>query len=233
MYKVLLTILLGVTVGIACFPVIAPAVAVPIANAQTGGTNIVVNTIPHSSVLRGIIDRIGASWPWYIARAAGLVAAILFFILMLSGVGFITGHSFGFLEPITAWATHRALGIALGVAVVLHVVALYFDTFVPFDLKALLVPFASDYQPLYVSLGVFALYIMAAIVTTSLIWVDKKPRTWKTIHLFSYLAFFLIFIHALYLGTDFMHGLLRWLWTGAFWVVTLASLVRLRRFKTV
>ena len=220
---------------IALFVIIAgtPFLAVHTTYAQTGGTNVVVDSVPQNSMLNSVIDRVFSSWPWYLARGAGLAAAGILVILMLSGVGFITGHSFSILEPITAWATHRALGIALGIAVLIHVVALYFDTFVPFNLKELLVPFASEYQPLYVALGIFALYVLAAIVLTSLFWVDSKPKTWKLIHLFSYLVLALVFVHALYLGTDLMHGVLRWLWVGGFILLTAASFVRLRRANTV
>lgn len=205
--------------------------------------NIIVENTPNSSVLGTIGNKLETSWPWYLTRASGLVAGILMFILILSGMGFITGHAFNFLEPITAWASHRALGIALGVALILHIGSLYFDTFVPFDFKELFIPFTSTYRPveifglnigsLYVALGIFALYLILAIIFTSLFWVDKKPKTWKLIHLLSYFAMVFVFFHALYLGTDLSSGVLRYVWIGLMLILGWAGIVRLKRVKTV
>lgn len=206
-------------------------------------SQVVVERIPQSSVANGLVERVQASWPWYLTRASGIVAAITCVILMLSGIGLLTGHTFSFLEPITAWASHRALGIAFGISVLLHVIALYFDSFVPFNLIDLLVPFASTYKridifglpvgSLYVALGVLSLYIIAAVVITSLLWIEKKPKLWKVTHLLSYMAMIFVFVHALYLGTDLSHGILRWIWIALAGVVLIASFARLWRAKTV
>lgn len=228
-----------------CLAVILSGSFATVVNAQNvdSQANIVVETIPQSSLADTIVEKIQTSWPWYLTRASGLIAGLVFFILMLSGVGFITGHSFKFLEPITAWATHRVLGIMLGVALFFHIFALYFDHFVPFDMKSLFVPFVSTYKPveifgmnfgsLYVALGVLAFYVIIAIILTSLFWINKKPKTWKIIHLLSYITIVLIFVHALYLGTDLAHGVLRYIWIGLMIVLGWAGLVRLRRVKTL
>lgn len=204
-------------------------------------SGIVVETQP--TVAEELVNKIESSWPWYISRASGLVAALVLIVLLLSGIGFITGTTYKFLEPITAWATHRALGIILTVALVLHVGALYFDSFAPFNFSDLLIPFKSNYRPvsifgfsvgsLYVALGVIALYLIGLIVATSLLWMEKLPKTWKAVHILSYLVMFFVFIHALFLGTDLAAGVLRWLWILFGVVLLLAALVRLWRAKTL
>lgn len=214
-------------------------------HAQNGEqkADIVVEAVSDSSIAHMLKERVQNTWPWYLTRASGLVAGFLLVILMISGTGFITGSTFRFLEPITAWATHRALGIALVLMVTIHIVALYFDEFVHFDVQSLLIPFVSDLRPvelfgfqvgsLYVALGIFALYLFIAIVGTSLLWIDKKPTTWKAIHVMSYLAMVFVFVHALYLGTDLAGGVMRYLWIGAGVLVLISSLQRLWRVKTV
>lgn len=218
--------------------------ALPVAaQSSTSGADIVVSTVPDSSISQAIVDRVATSWPWYVTRASGLIAALLLFILMLSGVGFITGRAYRFLEPLTAWATHRALGIALLVAVVVHVGSLYFDHFVHFTIADLFIPFVSDYRPvellgitfgsLWVALGVLSLYVFVAIVFTSLFWIDKRPRKWKVIHVLSYLAVMFVFIHALYLGTDLTEGWLRVVWFLGGIILFFAAVIRLWRVGTV
>ncbi len=210
---------------------------------QTVKTNIVVETVPQSSVSRTVLDKVQSSWPWYVIRASGLIAGLLLFILILSGLGFITGQAYNFLEPITAWASHKALGITLGISILLHIGALYFDSFVTFDLQSIFIPFVSNYKPivifgisfgsLFVALGVLALYLILAIILTSLFWIEKKPKTWKLTHLLSYIAMIFVFVHALYLGTDLASGVLRYVWIGLILILTVFSLIRLRRAKTL
>ncbi|MCX6728504.1 MAG: hypothetical protein NTV39_01925 [Candidatus Saccharibacteria bacterium] len=223
--------------------VIKPVYAQSAQTTTNSGGNVVVNTISGPTLAQKAVTRTANSWPWYVVRGSGIVAAVSLVILILSGVGFITGHTFRFLEPITAWASHRALGIAFGVSILIHMTGLLFDKYVPFNLLSILVPWSSTYKPviifgvnfgsLYVSLGVLAFYMVAIITVYSLLWIDKKPYSWKLTHLMSYLVFVFVFIHALYLGTDLAGGLLRLIWIVMGIVVSLAIFIRLWRARTI
>lgn len=205
----------------------------------TDSPNILVNPVQGPTVTKQLAARAQSSWPWYITRAAGFVAAISLILLMLSGIGFITGATFRLLEPLTAWATHKAIAYVFGVSAAVHVVALLFDKFVPFTIAQALLPFLSHYREvtiaghnvgsLYVALGVLSLYFVLAIILTSIIWIDKKPHTWKLFHFLAYLSMIFVFFHALYLGTDLMHGIFRILWIIFGVVVAIAIVYRLRR----
>lgn len=205
--------------------------------------DVFVQEVQGPTVAQKLTSRAKASWPWFIVRSSGIVAALSLVILMLSGIGSITGDTFRFLEPLTAWASHRALGIAFGVSVLVHMFGLLFDRFVPFNILDLLVPWFSDYKPvtvwgvhlgsLYVSLGVLSFYGVALVVISSLIWVEKKPHLWKWVHLLSYLVMLMTFIHALYLGTDLSRGIFRFLWITIAALVGLACVFRLRRMRTM
>lgn len=213
------------------------------AQSQPAPSDVSVPTIEGPSLTQQLTDRAKSSWPWYITRAAGLTAAVLLVVLVLSGVGLITGYTYKFLEPLNAWATHRALGLAFGVAVIVHIVALLFDRFVPFSIAQVLLPFASNYREvtiagyhlgsLYVALGVFALYAILALIISSILWIDKKPHTWRILHYLSYLIVIFVFIHALYLGTDLAHGFFRIVWIIFGIAVAAAILARLRRARTI
>lgn len=185
--------------------------------------SVVVQTIPDKNTLGDkLVSRARSSWPWYIARASGLVAAAALIILMLSGIGQISGVTFRLLDPLTAWASHRALGITFGIAVLIHMISLLFDHFVQFNFWQIIIPWLSDFSPvslfginfgsLYVALGILAFYLTLVIIVTSLIWVERKPHTWKVIHLLSYLTIAFVFVHALYIGTDLTHGVFRVVW---------------------
>ena len=211
------------------------------ANTKNGTPDLLINPVQGPSVTHLLATRARSSWPWYITRAAGLMAAVFLVMLILSGVGLITGYTFRLLEPLTAWATHRAIGIAFAVSGVIHVVALLFDTYVPFTVAQALVPFLSSYRPvtiaghhlgsLYVALGILAMYAVLTMVITSYLWVDKKPHTWKFFHFLGYMVMVFVFFHALFLGTDFIAGPLRTIWIVFGVAMGLAFLYRLRLRK--
>ncbi len=239
MHKFILAILVSATV--CCF--IAGSTNAVYAAPYNHTADIVVQTKPGPTVAQKYSQRVKSSWPWYVARGSGFVAAFALILLMISGIGQVTGYTFRFLEPLTAWATHRALGLTFGVAVLIHMFSLLFDRFVPFSLLQLFVPWLSHYKPvtiaglhlgsLYVALGVLAFYGVVLIILTSLLWVDKKPYTWKLFHLLSYLILVFVFIHALYLGTDLAHGFWRWLWIILALGTFFSAIHRLWRAKTI
>lgn len=196
-----------------------------------------------TSVAQQVVIKTKTSWSWYATRASGLVAAFLLVLLILSGIGQVTGMTYRVVEPLNAWRLHRALGIAFGASVVVHVVVLLFDKFAPFTILQVLLPFTSTYMPvtigglhlgsLYVALGVFAMYAAAIVLLTSLFWIDKKPFLWRLMHYLSYLLVVLIFFHGLLIGTDTRHGVMRVIWL-AFGLVILAGFYsRLRRAWTI
>ncbi len=216
--------------------------AVPAYAQSSDSPDIIVSPVKGPSVGQRLSTRAKQSWPWYITRASGLVAAVVLVVLILSGVGLITGYTFKLLEPLTAWATHRALGILFGVSVLIHGTALLFDKYVPFTIAQVLLPFASNYRPvtiaghhlgsLYVALGIIAGYLLLAMIISSLLWIDKKPHTWKAFHFLAYLVMIFVFFHALYLGTDLAHGVFRIIWIIFGIVVAIAIIFRLRRARS-
>ena len=228
---------------ISLFGTLGSALAVrPILAESSNTSNIIVQPIPGPTIGEKLAQRTKASWPWYVTRASGLVAAVSLVLLMVSGIGQVTGYTFRFLEPLTAWATHRALGITFAIAVFLHIFALLFDHFAPFTIWQVLIPWLSNYKPatifglhvgtLYVALGVLAFYGVIIVVLSSYIWLEKKPALWKLLHLLSYIIMLFVFIHSLYLGTDLVHGVFRWIWIISGYIVIAVVVHRLYRART-
>lgn len=217
----------------------ASPLKIPVFSSTSSTPDLLVPAVQGPSVTQRLSKRAESSWPWYITRASGLIAALSLIVLLISGIGLIGGYTFKFLEPLTAWATHRALGIVFAVSIVIHVVSLLFDHYVPFSVAQVLVPFLSHYRSvtiggvhlgsIYVALGIIAGYATAAMVLTTRFWIDKKPHTWKAFHFLAYLIMLFVFIHALYLGTDLAHGVFRILWIALGCLVALAVIYRLRR----
>ncbi len=231
-----LLLILAVSLGLFVF---MPALQASAQTSSGQGNSVTVETIPGQTLTQIVKERAENSWPWYIVRASGIVAGVSLILLLLSGIGSVTGHFFRFLDPLTAWASHRALGITFVVSVLIHMFTLLFDHFVPFNLVDILVPWASSYKQvtlfglhlgsLFVALGVLAFYGSIIVVATSLLLVDRKPKLWKLIHYLSYLIIFDVFIHAFFLGTDTGHGTGRILWVIGNVMVLIAIGIRLNR----
>ena len=185
-------------------------------------------------------ERIQTSWEWYIIRAAGFVSAGLVILLMLSGIGQITGMTYRFIEPVKAWMLHKAMALALCVSLFIHVLFILLDKFVPFTIPQVLLPFLSHNNNgttflgfalggLAVSFGILAMYGIVIIVLTSLGWIDSHKTTWRWLHYLGYVVMPLVLLHGLYEGTDLKHGFQRILWLVLFFIIVLGIASRLRR----
>jgi DMSO/TMAO reductase YedYZ heme-binding membrane subunit len=89
--------------------------------------------------------------------------------------------------------------------------------------------FGLPFGSLGVTFGVLSLYGVVIIVISSLYWIDSKKRTWKLLHYISYAVAVLVFLHALYTGSDLRYGLFRLAWIGLGMIVILGIISRLAR----
>lgn len=203
-----------------------------------------LNNIFASGAFQVTSSRIASSWPWYVIRGAGFAALALMFLLMISGIGHITGLTYKYIEPIKAWAIHKALAIALVVAIIFHVGFLLIDHFVSFKFFDLIIPFKNQYSngttlfglhinALSVGFGVIAMYLVFIIVASSLGWIDTRKGLWKNLHYLSYLAVILVFIHSLYSGSDLKYGIFRYAIILLFVLTIIAIVSRLLRSGTL
>ncbi len=196
------------------------------------------------SDIKIVTERVSDYWSWYIVRASGFVAAGILFVLIISGIGQVTGFIYRYIEPIKAWVIHKTLAISLLVAIAIHGGFLLINHYIKFNLVEILVPFASTYYnetsfaginigALGVTFGIFATYIIVFVVLTSLKIIDTNKKLWRKFHFLSYLAVFFIFLHALYVGTDLKFGFFRDFWLLAGFMLILAGAYRLWRARVI
>ena len=97
------------------------------------------------------------------------------------GGGYLVATKLLGRRPTPAWILdlHRFLGGAAVVLTGVHLVAILVDSYVHFDLVAILVPFASDWNPIAVAWGIAALYLLAAVEITSLLRRSLPNRLWR------------------------------------------------------
>ncbi len=125
-----------------------------------------------------------------------LTASVLLGIVLSSGA--FPKHR----RPAWLLDLHRWLGgLTLGF-VAIHVAALIADSYVTFSLVDVLVPFAADWKPIPVALGVIAFWGLIAVQLTSLAMKRLPRRVWRSIHLVSYAVFWLSSLHGTFAGSD-------------------------------
>lgn len=136
---------------------------------------------------------------WYAMRASGIVSLIL--LSTVVALGLLTAGRRTRSAYVTT-ALHRSLSLLAVVFVALHVTTSVTDAYVPIPWTAVLVPFTSTYEPLWVGLGTVAIDLLAALITTSLLRTHLSRRTWRTLHWTAYATWPIALTHAIGTATD-------------------------------
>ena len=97
---------------------------------------------------------------------------------------------------------HRFVGLLAGSFIAIHVVALLFDSYLPFSLRSILVPGAAPYRPLAVALGVIAAELLAALAITNRYRKQLPHAFWRRAHYLNFAVWLLALVHGIAAGTD-------------------------------
>ena len=142
---------------------------------------------------------------WYLTRAAGFVAYLLLFSAISLGL-LLTGGLPGRLQRFQTYDLHRFLALLALAVTLFHVLIVLPDRFIGFTVAELLLPFASPYEPLYMYLGVFSLYLLVIVIGSFYLRSLVSYRIWRYIHFSTSAAFALALVHGLGAGSDASTG---------------------------
>jgi methionine sulfoxide reductase heme-binding subunit len=164
------------------------------------------------------------SLPWAVARAAGFVAFSSATGAVLLGTRSPARLPVGGL-PARLYALHRALGLTAILAVAVHLVSLWLDTFVRFSwAQLLLVPWTAGYRPFAVTLGFLALISLVATASSGAL--RRVLPGWRAVHLLAYATFGLGLVHGILAGSDSGSPLAIVFYVAALFAVVLTLLRR-------
>ncbi len=168
---------------------------------------------------------------WYAARAAGITA-----YLLLSGV-VLLGLTMAAKKPLGRWPrfaledVHRFGGLLVGAFVAIHVVTIAIDSWLPFTLASLVVPFISRYRPLWVGIGVAAAELLLALAVTNHYRRRLPYRFWRRAHYLNFAVWSAATVHGIASGTDRSAPWMLGLYAAAVAVIAAATVWRFSRAR--
>jgi predicted ferric reductase len=143
----------------------------------------------------------GQFW-WFLTRASGIVAWLMLTASVIWGIVLSTKAFPDQRRPAWLLSVHRWLGGLTLSFFAIHIVAVISDSYVHFGLADVTVPYASDWKPGAVALGILAAWLLVAVELTSLAMRHLPRKVWRAVHLTSYIAFWLTAMHAAFAGAD-------------------------------
>lgn len=148
---------------------------------------------------------------WYAARASGVAAYVVLSVVVSVGLA-LGGKAQSRRWPrFAVEEIHRFGGLLVGSLVGVHVLAIAADSFLPFSIVQLLVPFTSSYRPLWTGLGIAAAEVLVALAITNHYRRRLPYGFWRKAHYLNFAVWALASLHGLMAGTD----------RGAVWLAVL------------
>ena len=168
---------------------------------------------------------------WLFSRATGLLAYVALSLDVIVGLLVSTRSgdrlaSRGQLVDLHGWLSPLALVLVLA-----HGGILLADGYVRFDLIDLVVPFASSRWPVAVGIGILAGYLVLLVHLSFGVRKRIGTATWRRLHYLSFVAFVLVTVHALAVGTDRTNPWFASIYAGVAIVVGLLLGIRIKRAR--
>jgi sulfoxide reductase heme-binding subunit YedZ len=157
---------------------------------------------------------------WYATRGAGVVSIVLLTGVVLLGILSSVRWQTASWPRFLTTGLHRNLALATLIFLAIHVITAVVDPFTALGWQAAVIPFSSSYRRLWLGLGVVAIYLLVAIIVTSLVRPFFGHSAWRATHWLTYLMWPVAVIHGIGTGTD-----PRFAWMLAIEAVCIGSVV--------
>jgi hypothetical protein len=140
---------------------------------------------------------------WYAARAGGIVAYVLLSVNVALGLAMTGKKSMKHWPKFALEDVHRFTGLLTGTFVVVHIVAIAIDSYLPFSLVSLAVPLLASYRPIWTGLGIVAAELLLALAFTNHYRSTKLTYGfWRKAHYVNFAVWAAATLHGVGTGTD-------------------------------
>lgn len=152
---------------------------------------------------------------WDTARTAGFTAYVLLSLSVVLGLALSLQLQAPRWPRLINNELHNFVTLVSTVFVGVHVLAVWIDPFTRFSWYEVFVPFASHYRPIWMALGIVALYLGIAVGIST--WL--RPRigyaAWRKFHAVTFVVYLLATAHGIAVGSD-----TRTIWAIALYAVS-------------
>ncbi len=139
---------------------------------------------------------------WYVTRSAAIIAYLLLWLSTVWGLAVPSKIASPLLDATYTFDFHQFISL-LGIGfLLLHVLVLMFDRYLPYTPLQILIPFLSPYRPVWVGIGVISFYIILIVTITFYLRSKIGMNAFRSIHVFSLVGFLGATLHGLFSGTD-------------------------------
>jgi len=144
---------------------------------------------------------------WFLSRASGVTAYVLFWASMMTGLLMSTKTTRLWSTGPTFMAIHEFTGILGLLFASFHALILLGDAFIQTDVVQILMPFLMNFgkdgtQSIWVGFGQLGFYALALIVLSFYVRQRITYGVWRWLHFGTFVAYMLVTVHGMLVGSD-------------------------------
>jgi sulfoxide reductase heme-binding subunit YedZ len=140
---------------------------------------------------------------WVLSRVTGLSSYAALAIALVTGIALRTAVLDWLGSNRALRSLHEYTTVLWVPLAGLHLVSLLLDSTARVGVLDLFIPFHSAYGTLAIGLGALSLDVLVVVTVTAFLKRRMNKSAWQWLHRLAYVAFALIFFHAVLSGTDF------------------------------
>ncbi len=168
---------------------------------------------------------------WYVTRAAGIIAYLLLWFSTILGLAVSSKYMDIMLDRMFTYDFHQFISLLSIFFLLVHILVLLVDRYLPYSVAQILIPFISPYRPFWVGIGVISFYVILLVTITFYIKKRIGMKSFRVIHYLSLAGFLGGLLHGFFSGTDTALPAMRFVYYGTglsalfftvYWVVILA-----------
>ncbi len=143
---------------------------------------------------------------WYLTRGSGIVSLLLLTASVVLGVTVTARWATAHWPRFLVEGLHKNISLLSMVFLGVHIMTAIADGYVPIRWLDAVLPFGSQYQPLWLGLGALAFDCLLAVAITSILRMHVGHRVWRAVHWLAYACWPLAIVHGLGIGSDSTQG---------------------------
>ncbi len=174
----------------------------------------------------GLVSPGSATVYWYISRGAGFTVFILLTVAVSLGILLSLKWRTDAWPRFITNELHPFVQLVAGIFLLIHIISVLLDSFIQFTPAGIVIPLVSTYRPVWLSLGIVAMYLGVALALSSYLKRFIGYRVWRTMHYAGFAVWLLALIHGITTGSDTRAPWATGIYAGSALLITILLAIR-------